>query len=182
MTAVQHTVSRFHYLERPVAPPAKCMVCMGYNNPVVDFGMSIDRYGAVVICVPCITEAGRVVGLVSAGEVSAEKQYAERFIENYLNDNSLVAIPRDFFDTALDSVRGLSDALAGAILHVPVEAESDVSNSTAEAAGDNPEGSSSSGSEADGTSGQGSRSSRRKRPNVVSNDSGDEFLGESIGP
>lgn len=178
---VQHTVSRFQFLERPVAAPSKCVVCGGYDRPVVDFGVSIQWYGAIVICTDCVGEAGRVVGLVSVGDVSDEKQYAERFISNYLNDNNLVAIPRDFFDTAVDSIRGLSDAIAGAVLHIPMETASDVPNDTTGAAADSSSSDSEQGSGTKRSSGQGSRSSRGRRSNDVSSDSGDALFRESIG-
>jgi hypothetical protein len=180
MTTAQHTVSRFHLLDRPVAAPASCVVCGGYNNAVVDFNANVRGYGALYFCVDCLAEAGRVIGLIPAGEIATEKQYAERFIDSYLNDNDLVVIPRDFFDTASDAVNSLSDGLASAILHIPVEAASDVSDDTTEAAGDSSASDSKSGSGAEGNSGQSAGTNRRKRSNRVSNDPSDELFGESL--
>lgn len=42
---------RFKYLERPAALPGKCAVCGRVDVPVLDFGLDVDYFGAVYICV-----------------------------------------------------------------------------------------------------------------------------------
>jgi hypothetical protein len=55
---------RFQILERPMALPGNCAVCGAVNKPVVDFGLSLDWYGAVYICVEDLQAAARIVGMV----------------------------------------------------------------------------------------------------------------------
>lgn len=52
---------RFQFLERPAALPGKCAVCGAVDKPVVDFGLTVDYYGAVIFCTDCIREAYGVV-------------------------------------------------------------------------------------------------------------------------
>lgn len=118
---VQTSASRFHLVDRPTVLPAKCMVCGNGSRPCIDFGFNFDRYGAVYICVECITEAGRVVGLISPSDITSERLKSEQSSNKYLNDNDLVAVPREFYDVATDAVRNLSDALSAAVFTTPVE-------------------------------------------------------------
>lgn len=55
---------RFQILPRPVALPGNCCVCGAVNKPVLDFGLSLDWYGAVYICVEDLQAAARIVGMV----------------------------------------------------------------------------------------------------------------------
>src|SRR6476469_10518841 len=55
---------RFRVLDRPAALPGKCAVCGNVERPVLDFGLDLDFYGAVVICLECVTSAAEIVGLV----------------------------------------------------------------------------------------------------------------------
>lgn len=54
---------RFKYLERPAALPGKCAVCGRVDVPVLDFGLDVDYFGAVVICVDDIRAALQVADL-----------------------------------------------------------------------------------------------------------------------
>lgn len=54
---------RFKYLERPSALPGKCAVCGRVDVPVLDFGLDVDYFGAVVICVDDIRAALQVADL-----------------------------------------------------------------------------------------------------------------------
>lgn len=55
---------RFHYLERPNVLPGHCAVCGSVERPVIDFGMSLDGYGAVLLCVECLQTAVSLVHMV----------------------------------------------------------------------------------------------------------------------
>lgn len=55
---------RFQVLNRPMANPGKCCVCGAVNKPVVDFGLSLDWYGAVYICVEDMKAAARILNMV----------------------------------------------------------------------------------------------------------------------
>lgn len=48
---------RFKVTERPLVTPGKCAACGSVERPVVDFGLDIDFYGAVLLCVQCVGEA-----------------------------------------------------------------------------------------------------------------------------
>lgn len=55
---------RFQYLERPTVLPGHCAVCGSVERPVIDFGMQLDGYGAVLICVECLNTAVSLVHMV----------------------------------------------------------------------------------------------------------------------
>lgn len=161
---VQSSASRFHWLEKPLMLPAKCMVCGAVDRPVIDFNFSMDYYGVIYFCESCIGEAARVIGFISPADGVTERLGTEQSVNRYLKSNDLVAIPRDFFELVSSSIAGLSDALAGSVLYVPVDDDEQVPDDvTGAAETDN------------GTSGQSSKPSRKRRSNVVSSDSGDEF-------
>lgn len=48
---------RFSVHEKPITAPGKCACCGSVNKPVVDFGFTVDYYGAVLMCGECIREA-----------------------------------------------------------------------------------------------------------------------------
>lgn len=87
---------RFQILNRPMALPAKCCVCGAVNKPVLDFGLSLDWYGAVYICVEDLQAAARIVGMVDEQAQTElvqapipEKEITDGFltdITNLLND------------------------------------------------------------------------------------------------
>lgn len=54
---------RFKYLERPAALPGKCAVCGRVDVPVLDFGLDVDYFGAVYICVDDMRAALQVAEL-----------------------------------------------------------------------------------------------------------------------
>jgi hypothetical protein len=55
---------RFQYLDRPNVLPGHCAVCGSVERPVIDFGMSLDGYGAVLLCVECLQTAVSLVAMV----------------------------------------------------------------------------------------------------------------------
>jgi hypothetical protein len=61
--------SRFQLLPRPAASPGKCSVCGVVNREVIDFGLDIEFYGAVVICTECMISASARLNLVPVAEV-----------------------------------------------------------------------------------------------------------------
>lgn len=78
---------RFKVHDRPVAAPGCCSVCGSVERPVVDFGTSVDFYGAVVICTDCIREAAEAVAYYN-GESASEKTQAASPID-YLDAEAI---------------------------------------------------------------------------------------------
>lgn len=77
---------RFKYSERPMASPGKCAVCGAVDKPVIDFGMDLDFYGAVLMCTECIRGAAEVAGLYE-GAATATAQVVPPF--HYLDVGAL---------------------------------------------------------------------------------------------
>ena len=169
---VQTSLSKFRWLERPAALPAKCIACGAVNKPVIDFGMSFDRYGAVYFCEDCIQEAARVFGFISPQEAIAQKVKSEQSANSYLADNDLVAVPRGIYDDIRSSLSDLNSAADGIVLYLPLEdaeesREGDTDSSD-DSAGDD--------SESDSDNGSKPKSSGKRRSNDVSGDSSDDEL------
>lgn len=76
--------SRFKVLERPVLSPGKCAVCGAVDRPVIDFGMDVKFYGAIYLCVTCVSEAAGRVGMIDAATHESEKLQAGQSVADYL--------------------------------------------------------------------------------------------------
>lgn len=174
---VQTSISKFHWLERPAALPAKCISCGSVNKPVIDFGMSLNRYGAVYFCEDCIGEAARVMGFIKPEEAIAQKLKSEQSTNDYLSSNDLVAVPRGIYADLNDAIDNLSSAVAGIVLHLPMEDSADEPeaelDSSSDSAGDD--------STSNEPPAKPKRTSGKRRPDDVSGDSGDELFADSIG-
>lgn len=101
--------SRMQYLHLPVVHPGKCACCGSIERPVVDFGMTIEFYGAVLLCVTCLAEAGQIVGLVPVAELRAAQESLAQSIDENLKQAGKVAITNEQHDSLALAVRGLSD-------------------------------------------------------------------------
>ena len=171
MTTAQSSTSRFQVVERPFALPAKCLVCGGGNKRSLDFVCNIPIYGAVDLCIECVGEAARQFGFLSPGELVDSKLRTEQSLNTYLNDNDLVVISREQYNSIADAVRSLSDdfSLLGATISVPDD----------EAAAQEPDGSTEPVDDnADAEqppAGQKPKPSRQRRSNDVPSDSSNEF-------
>lgn len=162
--SVQPSASRFQWVERPVVGPGKCIVCGSANRPCVDFGLNFDRYGAVYFCEDCIGAAARVFGFKSIGEIAAGRLGAEQSATSFLQDNGLVAVPRDFFELVGGAASDLSSALDSAIHFLP-DTDDEVESGTVDVEPETPV----------GESGQDDSTSGESGPNDVPSDSSDEF-------
>jgi hypothetical protein len=57
----------FQKIDTLIASPGCCFLCgSGNKPPYVDFGTSIDYYGAVVLCHECMEAGGALVGMLTA--------------------------------------------------------------------------------------------------------------------
>ena len=91
--------SRFQLYPSPLVTPGKCAVCGAVDRPVVDFGMTLQFYGAVLLCVTCLTEAGAAIGLVPQTEVAKAEGLAQTTFEEQLASRDMKAIPNELVGT-----------------------------------------------------------------------------------
>lgn len=84
---------RFKYLNPPFPLPGKCAVCGNVRTPVVDFGATVDHYGALLICERCIIQAFSLLTKIGVVEVP-QSVPAETYqaIKDELKDNVDAAI------------------------------------------------------------------------------------------
>lgn len=117
--------SRFQLYPSPVAAPGKCAICGAVNRPVVDFGMTIEFYGAVMFCIECMQSAARAVDMVSRVEVeAAEKSLAQSFATQLI-ERDLVAISHEHYIAITTNLSHLSNAvLSAGTYHADLVAES----------------------------------------------------------
>ena len=101
--------SRFKLLPKPYNSPGKCACCGAVDRPVVDFGFALLGYGVVVLCVLCISEAARKVGMVSETLLSDNQRATDQIVTEYLSQNNLKVITDEQFGSVLSAVAGLSE-------------------------------------------------------------------------
>ena len=80
---------RFRVTDRPYADPGKCTVCGSVSKPVVDFDMTVDYYGAILLCTDCIREAFILMGHLHP-ELMAPAQVVPLFDQNSHYDTDMV--------------------------------------------------------------------------------------------
>jgi hypothetical protein len=67
--------SRFQVVEPgSAALPANCAVCGSIRRPLVDFGMTLDFYGAVYICTECMADGAKAMGYQDEEKLRLEEQ------------------------------------------------------------------------------------------------------------
>lgn len=119
MTELDYTInpnSRFQVYPSPVASPGKCGVCGAVDRPVVDFNMTIQFYGAVYICITCMTEAAQVINLVPKSDLIEAQDSLTQSFDKTLLEKDLVAIPRvDFAGIIVGLGTILSDVSNSAV-------------------------------------------------------------------
>lgn len=117
--------SRFQLYPSPVAAPGKCAICGAVNRPVVDFGMTIQFYGAVMFCVECMTSAARTIDMVPRTELSAAEEALSQSFAHQLIERDLVAISHDHYVAITTNLSHLSNAvLSAGTYHANMVAES----------------------------------------------------------
>lgn len=149
---------RFRFIERPFPLPGKCAVCGNVQTPVVDFGATVDGYGAVLICQLCVQQAFSL--LVKVGVVEVPQPVP---VEDYLAVSETI---HDGIKSALGDIRILLDAYNDLSNRVSDEVSHGESEGSAGSSGEKPSGS-------EGTAGQTGNASGNKRPSRVSSSSTD---------
>lgn len=94
-----NVTSRFSVLERPTLSPGKCAVCGAVDREVVSFGLNIQRYGAIMLCVTCVCEAADRVGMVRPELLEENKVQTGQSIEGYLMQRNLKVITYELYDS-----------------------------------------------------------------------------------
>lgn len=96
--SVENVNSRFRILDEPNIMPGKCAVCGGVRGPVVDFGLNIQFYGAVMLCVPCVTEAGDRVGMVRPEVNASDNLQTGQSVAEFLETHNLKVVDNGLHD------------------------------------------------------------------------------------
>lgn len=106
--------------ETPVAAPGKCILCGATrrdDRAYVDFGQSIERYGAVYFCTFCFAEAAIACGFIQNEKYLAlltENEGLKKSLElANVRIEALNATLRQCFDSSdgPDTIRDLSDSV-----------------------------------------------------------------------
>lgn len=124
---------RFQYSDRPNVLPGKCAVCGSVERPVIDFGMQLDFYGAVLLCTTCILEAASLIA-----KVEGATPVVSPFV--ILPDSGTI---NEYVHNAVDSINRLNNVLdyfgfksAGPQDAIPGESKDEGISSTAESKSD----------------------------------------------
>ena len=100
----ENVQSRFKVLERPTLSPGKCAVCGAVDRSVVDFGLNIQYYGAVMLCVTCLTEAAGRIGMYTPEAFNAESLQTGQSLQMYLESRNLKVISDELHHAIFDFV------------------------------------------------------------------------------
>lgn len=101
--------SRFTLLPTPVVSPGKCAVCGAVDMPVVDFGATIEFYGAVLLCSSCLCEAASGVGMVAESLLTEAREELAQSFDSQLETRNLVAVSHDFIYALSGILTSVSD-------------------------------------------------------------------------
>lgn len=96
---------RFRFYGPPLPYPGKCAVCGNVKEQVVDFGATVDGFGAVLLCHRCVIEAfGQLVrnGVVEVPQPIPPSEY-----------QAVATNLAEEFNEHLASLRGVLDAYNG---------------------------------------------------------------------
>lgn len=120
---------RFKSFERPNVAPGKCAVCGAVNKPVVDFGMTLDYYGAVQLCGDCISEAYLLLAATFPASVR-QSQVVPLLSNTHLVDAGAI---NEYVSRSLDNISRLGIILSG----IDIPTTEDAARVSADDSGDN---------------------------------------------
>lgn len=121
-SVAENVASRFKLMDRPHLSPGKCAVCGSVHRAVLDFGLNLARYGAVMLCEDCVCEAAERFGMVRPSQLEAATLQTGQSVDEYLTLHNLKAVPNELYDA-------FSVAL-GVFSSVPLPAFSDHTDSS----------------------------------------------------
>ena len=117
--SVENVNSRFRILDEPNIMPGKCAVCGGVRGPVVDFGLNIQYYGAVMLCVTCVQEAGDRVGMVRPEVNVSDNLQTGQSVAEFLEAHELKVVPNGLHDLLSSLVASYIATADSRPLHIP---------------------------------------------------------------
>ena len=97
-SVAENVASRFKLYERPVLSPGKCAVCGSVHRAVLDFGLNLARYGAVMLCEDCVCEAAERFGMVRPAELEDATLQTGQSVEEYLTLHNLKVVTNELYD------------------------------------------------------------------------------------
>lgn len=107
---------RFRFYGPPLPLPGKCAVCGNAREAVVDFGATIDGWGALLFCWKCVIEA--TGQLVRNGVVEVPQPASAEDFERVLKEKV------DEFDARMGSLSDLLDASRSSLADLASEVAS----------------------------------------------------------
>lgn len=131
--------SRFQVGPVASAPfPSKCICCGAVDRDVVDFGVTYDFEGAVLLCVSCMAEGALKIGFVSGVTYHEALNLADKVTKNL--DRAVALIKEfqgDLNDTVSDLVVRIDDTLTSSPSNdgVDTNEESQSDNATPDGTG-----------------------------------------------
>lgn len=112
LTSENKPTDRFQLTMKPMVSPAKCACCGAVDRPVLDFDMTIQFYGAVLLCITCLAEAGRIIGMVPGIELEAAELGATQSLSSQLTQLGMRAITDEQFESVWNIASDLGTALS----------------------------------------------------------------------
>lgn len=129
--------SRIQIIDNPIAHPAVCIVCMSAGSlkrKFIDFGFSIEWYGAVYFCTICFSEIARALDFVgfstyqtllsSNQELKGALDNADRRIES-LNDTLRNCLDNS---VSVNTLRDVSNSEPSPQTHISRNSDTDRSS------------------------------------------------------
>lgn len=156
---------RFRIYDSPQAAPGKCSVCGSVERPVVDFGLDVDGYGAVVFCVECLKSAAQLLDMVPGRDLRVAQLVQRAHEQEIMEAGEITSeYSRRVFD--------LNAEFTSRLRNVPnlTVVESDESNDRVDSGPASDK--SDSVGDSDDISVEGARFTSDERPDSVSNGSG----------
>jgi hypothetical protein len=120
MNAHNPAAEKVQVTERPMAAPAKCVVCGAVDRPVVDFGMSLDFYGAILFCVDCMGSIAYAIGYAPVAAVELREKDAQAIFDN---QDAVVQMLNEKAAEINDITAGLSRSIDDILRAGPVGSE-----------------------------------------------------------
>lgn len=111
MNARNPATDKIQITDVPMTAPAHCGCCGAVDRPVVDFGLTIDYYGAVLICTACMHDAA-----IKLGYITREQMDANNVITGQILDNQDKV--KRLFEESVSEIERISSDLGNTITNI----------------------------------------------------------------